>query len=175
MACEYDAFLLCHRSRHLGLERRAVEQASEGGHEGGAGARGDAAPDAAERREERGVDLRVPERRAAAGVGEGGHPAGGGPGGREDEGRARVRVGRVVHLEGGGGGGGRGAAARGEGELGAVGDEQAVVVGERRRARGRSVHRHRGEPVGPTARGRWRSLPGGLVADASRAFAVAAA
>lgn len=150
MACEYDTFLLCHRSRYLGLERRTVEQACEGGHEGGAGARRDAAPDAAQRREDRGVDLRVPERRAAAGVGGGGNPAGGGPGGREDEGRAGVGAGRVVHLEGGGsgGGGGRGAAARGEGERGAVVDQQAVVVGQRRRAPRWSVHRHRGEPVG---------------------------
>lgn len=54
MACEYDTFLLCHSSRYLGLERRTVEQASEGGKERGAGARGDASPDAAERREERG-------------------------------------------------------------------------------------------------------------------------
>jgi hypothetical protein len=29
-----------------------------------------------------------------------------------------------------------------------VGDEQAVVVGQRRRAPRRSVHRHRGGPVG---------------------------
>lgn len=145
MACEYDTFLLCHSSRYLGLERRTVEQASEGGKESGAGARGDASPDAAERREERGVHLRVPERRADAGVrGGGGHPAGGGPGRREGEGGAGVRVGRVVHLEGGGGGGGRRGAGHGrEGERGAVGDEQAVVVGQRRRARGRSVHRHR--------------------------------
>lgn len=83
--------------------------------------------------------------RADAGVrGGGGHPAGGGPGRREGEGGAGVRVGRVVHLEGGGGGGGRRGAGHGrEGERGAVGDEQAVVVGQRRRARGRSVHRHR--------------------------------
>lgn len=148
MACEYDAFLLCHRFRYLGLERRAVEQAPEGGDEGGAGARGDAAPDAAQRREERVVDLRVPKRRAAAGVGGGGHPAGGGPGGREDEGRAGVGVGRVVHLEGGGGGGGgRGAGGGGEGERGAVGDEEAVVVGQRRPARRRGVHRHSGGSV----------------------------
>lgn len=115
MACEYDTFLLCHSSRYLGLERRTVEQASEGGKERGAGVRGG-----------------------------GGHPAGGGPGRREGEGGAGVRVGRVVHLEGGGGGGGRRGAGHGrEGERGAVGDEQAVVVGQRRRARGRSVHRHR--------------------------------
>lgn len=89
------------------------------------------------------VHLRVPERRAPRGG-----PAGrGGPGGREREGGAGVRVGRVVHLEGGaragarggGGGGGRGRRLGGgwEGERGAVGDDQAVVVGQRRRRRHR--------------------------------------
>lgn len=143
MACEYNTLLFCHSSRYLGLERRAVEEGAEGGEERGVGARGDAAPDAAERREEGRVHLRVPERRAPRGG-----PAGrGGPGGREREGGAGVRVGRVVHLEGGaragarggGGGGGRGRRLGGgwEGERGAVGDDQAVVVGQRRRRRHR--------------------------------------
>lgn len=152
MACEYDTLLFCHSSRYLGLERRGVEQGTEGSEEDGAGARGDAAPDAAERREERGVHLRVPERRAACGGGRG-RPVRGGPGGREDEGGAGVGVGRVVHLELEGGGGVRGAGGGGEGERGAVGDEQAVVVGQRRRRARRGVRRHRGGLVG-----QWRAL-----------------
>jgi hypothetical protein len=58
--------------------------------------------------------------RVAAGVG-GGFVSG--PGGHEDEGRAGVGVGPVVHLEGGSTGvGGCGAGARWEGERGAVCD-----------------------------------------------------